>query len=85
MQEENTNMAEKNFEMKCINGPYRCSRIGYSGGKECCGYLLATGETKFVGSAGIINEPCPLNRKAQIYLDGSKIEITIWKSKAQKD
>lgn len=44
--------------MKCINGPW-CSRIGLSGGKECCGYLLAVGETKFINSSGIINEPCP--------------------------
>jgi len=46
--------------MKCINGPYRCSRIGFSGNRECCGFLLALGETKFINSAGVINEPCPL-------------------------
>lgn len=46
--------------MKCINGPYKCSRIGFSGGKECCGYLLAIGETKFINLEGTINEPCPL-------------------------
>ena len=49
--------------MKCISGPYRCSRIGYSGGKECCGYLLAAGETKFINGSGVINEPCPLPQK----------------------
>ena len=45
--------------MKCINGSYRCSRIGFSGGKECCGYLLAVGETKFIYN-GFINDQCPL-------------------------
>lgn len=46
--------------MKCINGVYWCSQIGLSGGKPCCGYLLAVGETKFINYIGIINEPCPL-------------------------
>lgn len=46
--------------MKCINGVYWCSRMGLSGGKPCCGYLLAVGETKFINSLGVINEPCPL-------------------------
>ena len=59
--------------MKCINSPYRCSRIGFSGGKECCGYLLAIGETKFISSAGIINEPCPLPAATEHYGPGENI------------
>jgi len=45
--------------MKCNDGTYVCSRIGYSGGCECCGILLSIGETKFIRD-GTINEPCPL-------------------------
>jgi hypothetical protein len=59
--------------VKCIKGQYRCSRIGYSGGKECCGYLLVVGETKFIGSTGIINEPCPLPAATEHYGTGENI------------
>lgn len=45
--------------MKCDDGIYVCSRIGYSGEKKCCGILLSVGETKFIHN-GTINEPCPL-------------------------
>lgn len=45
--------------MKCKDGIYNCSNIGISGKRECCGLLLAVGETKFLNGDSI-NGACPL-------------------------
>jgi len=48
--------------MKCIDGPYICALVGFSGGSPCCAAFLKVGETKFIKD-GKINEPCPLETK----------------------
>lgn len=50
----------------CKDDGARCSKIGSSGGMDCCGILLALGETKFVDSSGYINGCCPFDEKKQI-------------------
>lgn len=47
----------------CKDEGFRCSQIGSTGGMECCGYLLASGEIKLIDSSGNINAECPLGEK----------------------
>lgn len=54
------------METKCINGTYRCSQIGSSGGMDCCGILLASGETKLIDWHGNVNALCPFDDEKQI-------------------